>query len=125
MNELLKMVKRGDIIEIQRLVQAKVGLNEEDSQGWTPLFMAAGKGDVRALDVLIEAGADVNHGSETGFTPLFSAVVSGHPKAVKVLLDAGASAGIKVDGKSLTKYIGAKGSSREEIFRMLKDSGAE
>ena len=123
MSELLKAVKRGDLIEIKKLIESHAFLNEKNSQGWTALFKAAEKGDVKTLKILIDAGADVNHGDKTGFTALFAAVLSGHVDAVKILLESGASATIKVQVTSLTKL--AMGIKKDAIIQLLRKAGAE
>jgi ankyrin repeat protein len=125
MNELLKAVKRGDQLTVRKLIASHAALNQKDSQGWTPLFMAAGKGDAHVVQLLIDAGVDVNDGDETGFTALFSAVISGHVKVVRLLLGAGASAMITVQGAPLTKWVMMKGARREQLLQMLRQAGAK
>jgi ankyrin repeat protein len=90
-----------------------------DSQGWTPLFHAAGHGNTEAVKLLIAAGADVNHGVETGFTALFSAVMGQHVETVRTLLAAGARVvpvgGIELRGHALL----AEPKKREQLIAML------
>jgi ankyrin repeat protein len=100
---LIKAVKHRDLGAVKNAIRSGADLNEPDSQGWTPLFHAAGKGWTAGMNTIIEAGADVNRGRESGFTALFSAVISGHLEAVEMLLKAGAEV-IDLQGTKLKGY---------------------
>lgn len=100
---LIDAIKRGDIVAVRKGLAEGANLHEEDSQGWTPLFHAAGRGNLAIVRLLISAGTDLNYGSQTGFTALFSAVLGGHCKIVKELLGAGAKA-YPVQGTALRCY---------------------
>jgi ankyrin repeat protein len=113
---LIAIVKRGDLINLRRAVDDGADLEEKDSQGWTPLFHAAGTGNLAMVKLLLDAGATVNQGLETGFTALFSAVMSDHVKVVKELLRSGAKAQL-VQGIELRSF-----SKSKEVRDLLDNS---
>jgi len=117
--DLIRAVKRGDRTAIKRAIKNSADVNDEDLQGWTPLFHAARRGDVDVIHVLIEAGAEVNRGRETGFTALFSAVLEGHSEAVRALLAAGAEV-FSVQGIELRSY--ARGPELKSILELLSQA---
>ena len=58
-------------------------VNQSDSKGFTPLFVAAQNGHTRIVTLLLQNGADVNHAEQRGHTPLWISALRGH---VRVLL---------------------------------------
>lgn len=116
--ELIRAVKRGDTAVVQDLIRAGAAVNCSDTQGWTPLFHAAGTGNPEIMDLLIASGADVDSHREKGFTPLFSAILSRHLDGIRILLDAGASADAP-EGDSLVRHVPSDWSHREEAVRLL------
>jgi uncharacterized protein len=122
-DSLIWAAKRGDLDALRKAIHSDA--NGVDSQGWTPLFHAAGQGNTEALKLLIQAGADVNHGKETGFTALFSAVVAGHADAVRMLLNAGAEI-VPVQGIELRGYsVRPNSKQHEAILRILDEHHAK
>ncbi|KAJ3017124.1 UNVERIFIED_CONTAM: hypothetical protein HDU68_011832 [Siphonaria sp. JEL0065] len=62
--------------------------NSTNSDGITPLFIAATHGHVDALKLLIENGADVNvEAGRWPRTPLYAAAQNGHVNAISILLE--------------------------------------
>jgi uncharacterized protein len=119
---LLSAVKRGDRFAIRKAIQSGADLNCEDTQGWTPLFHAAGKGDIKTMTLILDAGADVNHGVEKGFTALFSAVMSGSLDAVRALLSAGARV-VPVGGIELPLHVQNRTTAKgRKLIRMLQEA---
>jgi ankyrin repeat protein len=109
---------------MRKAILSGADLNSKDSQGWTPLFHAAGRGDVEAVKLLIQAGAEVNHGKENGFTALFSAVMSGHVETVHTLLDAGAEV-VPVSGIALRGHaMWIESKQRQEAILQLLDAAS-
>jgi hypothetical protein len=121
MDSLISAAKHGDLIALRQAVHSGADLDCTDSQGWTPLFHAAGRGDIEAVKFLVQAGADVK---ENGFTALFSAVGSGRVETVRVLLDAGAEV-VPVSGIPLRGYaMSIDSKQRQEAILKLLDSGS-
>ena len=117
--ELIRAVKRGDITEIDRLIEVGANPNCCDTQGWTPLFHAAGTGSTQIMRLLLAHGAEVDSHRETGFTPLFSAILSRHLEAIRLLVDRGAS--VEAPGDvPLASHVPSDWKHREEALHLLR-----
>lgn len=79
---------RNDILE--DLAKRGAPIDQTDSDGYTPLILAAFIGRTPALKTLVALGANVNAKDKDGNTPLMFAAQFGDPEAVEVLLAAGA-----------------------------------
>ena len=76
----------GDFDEVQRQLDAGVGVNEESSKGLTPLHYAASTGHNDIVELLIERGANVNAtDSGKGATPLDYAHWGDHEEVIETL----------------------------------------
>ncbi|MEL7266861.1 MAG: ankyrin repeat domain-containing protein, partial [Planctomycetota bacterium] len=58
--QLMRAATNGSVTELQKLVDAKLDLNQSDEEGITPLMIASFSGHSRAVRLLIDNGADVN-----------------------------------------------------------------
>ncbi|CAN0071266.1 unnamed protein product, partial [Scytosiphon promiscuus] len=74
----------------ESLVDNGASVNEADSQGYTPLHIAAAEGRVKIALLLLERGADKDSRSKLLQTPLHRAAYNLHTPIVRVLMDAGA-----------------------------------
>ncbi len=84
-------VRKGNLVEVERLIASGTPVEARDAIGSTPLLDAAWTGETEIAEFLIQHGADVNaHHRESGATPLQYAVLTGHTKITRLLLDAGA-----------------------------------
>lgn len=79
---------QGPMIEI--LSKMGLDLNEMDSKGHTPLYLAAGKGSLTSLEMLIKLKVDVNKSNYLGQSPIHAAAAF-QPKALEILISAGAN----------------------------------
>jgi hypothetical protein len=69
-----------------------INYNEPDSEGFTPLTLAAANGRTQAIKAMVELGANINDRDHRfKLTPLLWAAYYGQPKTAKILCDLGAN----------------------------------
>lgn len=90
--DLWEAVKKGDDLEIERLVQDGANLEccDPDFGDWTAMHYAAQAGRSRIVTCLIRLGADVDSVNERMSTPLSVAAAEGHISIVQKLVARGA-----------------------------------
>ncbi len=89
--------------------------------GWTPLHYAATTGQLAVIRLLIENHAYIDAESPNGSTPLMLASMYGTPEAVKLLLDEGADPALK-NQQGLTALQFAQRASRPDAAELITKS---
>ncbi|MEM9090450.1 MAG: ankyrin repeat domain-containing protein [Cyanobacteria bacterium P01_F01_bin.53] len=97
---LMASAKKGDVAELQQLIEKGAGLDELSKYSWTALMFAAHGGHEQAVNVLLEAGANPNIESERiaiatiaptpKTTALAEAIKNQHLSIANTLMDRGA-----------------------------------
>lgn len=109
----------GHVESMKLLIGKDANLNAKNSDGVTPLHLAALQGGPAAVGVLLRAGADSNAVDNRSRTPLHMAV-SGDcdPHCVKLLLDAGVRLDIAdEDGMTPVRLAGERGA--KDVYKLL------
>ena len=57
---LMKAAEDGNIVGVQRVIQAGADVNKRDKDGYTALIWAGFGGHYECTELLLNAGADVN-----------------------------------------------------------------
>jgi uncharacterized membrane protein YgcG len=134
--ELYDAVKAGDIRLAQDLLARGVSPNVFDSQGRTPLIIAAGADSEPPTEpatpppsnsmvlALLAANADPDWRSFNDRTPLMHAAASGNASACAALLGAGAAADLQ-NREGRTALMQSAYELRENVVRLLIESGAQ
>ncbi|XP_048588083.1 transient receptor potential cation channel subfamily A member 1 isoform X2 [Nematostella vectensis] len=86
LQRLNKAVMAGDMTKFLKLIDQKLGINQADSFGRTPVQNAILKSDTRMVETLLGSGADVGHQDDRGDAPLHYAVRSGSETILKLVL---------------------------------------
>ncbi|KAL9069505.1 MAG: hypothetical protein Q9157_006129 [Trypethelium eluteriae] len=112
-----ELIEKGSAREIQALLRKRPEvIREADSQGQSPLHLAAKNGLTEIVSYLIRKGADVNAEDDTFSTPLHLAVKANHVLATRLLLQKGADqSAVDVAHSQPIQY-----SASEEISWVLK-----
>jgi ankyrin repeat protein len=124
---LVHAVLLGKLGIAQCLVQELgADVNEANGEGYTPLYVAAGKGDLAMVRCLVkELGADINKTNNEGDTPLFIAAQLGNLATVRVLvkeLGADINHAIKI---GRTPLMAASVRKRADVVKWLIKAGAD
>ena len=103
-------------------------VNEQDSQGNSPLLLACRSGNLEIAEILVVAGADVSAADYRGDTPLLAAVGAGKFELAEMLVSK-ANADVNVingDGASALHLAIASDNARSlEMFETLLKAGAD
>ncbi|KAL7519134.1 hypothetical protein ACHAWX_003926 [Stephanocyclus meneghinianus] len=88
---LHQAIKEDNEVEVKRLISlSTTDLNEEDSNGITPLIEACISGNESIVTTLLNAGCPAQPSSGFRHSPLRGATVCGHWHLIPILLKAGA-----------------------------------
>ena len=98
-------------------------INSIDSQGNTPLILAAYHNKIHVVSLLIMNNVNLNHATTQG-SALHGAVYKGHIEVVKILI-AGKAKLNKQDANGTTALMYAVLFNRTEIAQMLFNNGAD
>jgi ankyrin repeat protein len=120
---LLRAAGKGDLKEINQLVQDGAILSAINEDGESALTKAISKGHMSVAKLLLEKGATTDYSGPLVEKPLHIAVKSGKVKLVELLLDHGAdvdeiAGGISVLSRALT-------AGREDIISLLLSRDAD
>ncbi|KAH0739750.1 hypothetical protein KY290_038455 [Solanum tuberosum] len=108
-----------DLMEILCLGYADIDLNSIDSQGRTPLHIAAIHGHVEVIQFLVSVGSDTDMLDTQGWTPLHFAAHQGHVEAVGVLLNHSNFAKYVVTKQGKTAYELAIDKGHSKLYDVL------
>ncbi|KAH8668990.1 ankyrin repeat-containing domain protein [Xylariales sp. PMI_506] len=96
--------------------------------GATPLMQSVVTGDVDVVRAVLDAGADLEKRNGHGFTALHCAILYGSPASpaslVEELIGRGANVNVEADQNRGTPLVHAIVAGREDLARLLLDSGA-
>ena len=90
----------GKLDVVQLLLDRGADVNQDRTNGRTPLWIAAARGQLAVAQLLLDRGADVNQANIDGQTPLWVAAREGKLAVAQLLLDnrADVNQAAKIDG---------------------------
>ncbi|KAK4357318.1 hypothetical protein RND71_022928 [Anisodus tanguticus] len=113
-------MNRMDLMEILCLGYADIDLNSIDSQGRTPLHIAAIHGHVEVIQFLVSVGSDPDMKDSQGWTPLHFAAHQGHVEAVVFLVNHSNFAKYTVTKQGNTAYELATDKGHYRLYDLLQ-----
>ncbi len=123
-SKLMLATRNLDYNEVRQLIENGTNINEKDSNGFTPLIMAAYYGSAPIVKYLCDSGASLNEQDNNGNTALLHASYHGFADVVKVLLAYNAS--LEIVNKYGYNALGyAEKFYNYRIIDLLKAAGAK
>jgi ankyrin repeat protein len=117
---LHRLIKHGDIVSLQRELDAGTSPNLSNRFSWTLLMLAALEGNSKIGGLLISRGADINATNKFGETALSLAALRAHMRFIKLLLIHGASIDCLPHGSSLEDRLrSSSGLPDDKIARIM------
>jgi bla regulator protein blaR1 len=121
---LYEAAEDGDVLDMERLVNAGADVNSTLSGDGSPLIGAARKGNLAAVRWLLDRSADPNLPVRGDGNPLITAAREGHADVVNLLLDRGANINQAVPDDE-NALIQASGMGHLQVVKLLVGRGAE
>ncbi len=120
-----KGATKGNIEIVKQHLDAGVDINAKNSDGESPLQLAAQVGQKEILELLISKGADINIKDVVGWTPVIVAAREGHKAIVELLISHSALLNTKdsLTGKSALHFAAARG--HKKIVQLLISKGTD
>jgi ankyrin repeat protein len=115
---------RGDLAQLQNLLQSKPDLTATDTHGRTALHVAAFYKQREVIRALALAGADLNRLENDRYDAVTIAAVADDEETLRVLLDVGASAKLVTSRYDGTALIAAAHLGHDGVVRQLIAAGA-
>ena len=121
---LYEAAEEGNIVEINRLLDAGANVNSAVQGDGSPLIGAARNGHLRAVTLLLDRGADPNMPVQGDGNPIIMAAREGHVEVVELLLNRGANINQVVPDDE-NALIQASGSGHLNVVKLLVGRGAD
>ena len=118
-----KMQDHATRMHLQTLIQLGANLDYRDTNGRSPLMIAASLGRMYAVETLVNNYANVNSIDKFGWSALMLAVYYNHYKVVQFLLEVGADVNLS-SSHNLNALKIARDHKRERIIDLLLEFGA-
>ena len=84
-------IEKGDIKQVENILDEGLDVESTDRNGWTAMIRAAEEGQLDVVELLLRQGADPAHGKRGQLLPIHFAAEFGHLNIVKILLSSGGS----------------------------------
>jgi ankyrin repeat protein len=118
--------EQGNCDKIKKLIQQEKGIdiNQADTNGYTPLYLAAKNGHTKVVELLLKHGADINKTNNYDTTPLLMAIINNRIDIVQLLLEHSADIN-QADKEDTTPLHWAAINDHTEAVQLLLKNGAD
>uniref|UniRef100_A0A673MLY3 Ankyrin repeat and SOCS box protein 13-like n=1 Tax=Sinocyclocheilus rhinocerous TaxID=307959 RepID=A0A673MLY3_9TELE len=122
--EVHKAAYRGQVSELQSLIQSGASVNIVAVDSITPLHEAAARGQTQCVRLLLDAGAQVDARNVDGSTPLCEACSIGNFECVRLLLEYGAKVNPMLTSRTTSPLHEACMGGNADCVRLVIAKGA-
>ena len=125
--EFRDAARTGKTKDVRRLARLGADVNEQDNNGWAPIFWAASNGHTETCRVLVkELGVDINtKDDDDGWTAIHFAAAYGHTKTCKILKELGAAINEETNRDLAPIHLAAWNGQTETCRVLVKELGAD
>jgi hypothetical protein len=121
---VIAAARDGSLVRLRALISAGADINVKDSEGWTPLMVAALKGHAKTVVLLLSHGAHVETKNNSGWTALRFASSVGDTEMMTLLIGYGADVNSRDDNRQTILMQAAEEGNISSV-RELLEAGAD
>ncbi len=123
--DIYTAIDSGSVAQVMDYIEQNPQLlNQKNSDGLTPLNLAAYRGHAEIVEKLLDTGADPDIGDNENSRPIHNAAVGGNNGVIEVLLKHGLEIAV-MDNNGMTALMFAISYSHFETANYLLDKGAD
>jgi hypothetical protein len=121
---VIAAARDGSLVRLRALISAGADINVKDSEGWSPLMVAALKGHAKVVVLLLSHGAHIEAKNNSGWTALRFASSVGDTEIMTLLIGYGADVNSRDDHRQ-TILMQASEEGNISSVRELLEAGAD
>jgi ankyrin repeat protein len=126
LTNIFDAINNDSLEQLKKAIEEGDDVNKANSNGFTPLLIAAYRGHLDVVEYLVGKGADVNQANNNDVTPLFFAAQEGHLEVVQHLLKQRGIEVNKADNDGATPlYVAAYRGHSEIVQHLLAQGGID
>ena len=127
MTNIFDAINNDSLEQLKKAIEEGDDVNKANSNGFTPLYVAAYRGHLEVVQhLLAQGGIDVNRANGNGATPLFIAAEQGHLEVVQHLLEQrGIDVNRAMNGGATPLYVAAQNGHLDVVEYLLAQGGID